>query len=86
MHTSASLTLNENWDPDVREDMEMFLTSFVPENLPFRHTCEGPDDMPAHVKVKKCQFCGSFSSKICIFFIRPASSVLVSVFPSQKVA
>lgn len=51
MHTSASLTLNENWDPDVREDMEMFLTSFVPENLPFRHTCEGPDDMPAHVKV-----------------------------------
>ncbi|XP_017487600.1 PREDICTED: UPF0047 protein YjbQ-like [Rhagoletis zephyria] len=50
MHTSASLTLNENWDPDVREDMEMFLTSFVPENLPFRHTCEGPDDMPAHVK------------------------------------
>lgn len=50
MHTSASLALNENWDPDVREDMEMFLNRVVPETLPFRHSCEGPDDMPAHIK------------------------------------
>ncbi|XP_023222943.1 UPF0047 protein YjbQ-like [Centruroides vittatus] len=50
MHTSASLALNENWDPDVREDMETFLTKLVPENTDFKHSCEGPDDMPAHIK------------------------------------
>ncbi|XP_076327903.1 UPF0047 protein YjbQ-like [Tachypleus tridentatus] len=50
MHTSASLALNENWDPDVRKDVEMFLTKLVPESMPFRHSCEGPDDMPAHIK------------------------------------
>lgn len=49
-HTSAGLTLNENADPDVREDMETAANYFAPENLPFVHTCEGPDDMPAHVK------------------------------------
>lgn len=68
MHTSASLTLNENWDPDVREDMEMFLTSFVPENLPFRHTCEGPDDMPAHVKVKNVNFVAVLVLKFVFFY------------------
>ncbi|CAG2175799.1 unnamed protein product [Oppiella nova] len=50
MHTSASLAINENWDPDVREDMEMFLSRLIPETTPFRHSCEGPDDMPAHIK------------------------------------
>jgi len=49
-HTSASLTLNENADPDVRGDLELSLNHLCPENLPYRHTCEGPDDMPAHVK------------------------------------
>lgn len=50
MHTSASLTLNENADPDVRHDMEAFLRDRVPGDLPyFRHTLEGPDDMPAHI-------------------------------------
>lgn len=49
-HTSASLTLNENADPDVRVDMETALSHAVPEDLPFVHTLEGPDDMPAHVK------------------------------------
>lgn len=49
-HTSASLTLNENADPDVRVDMEMAINKIAPENLPYVHTCEGPDDMPAHVK------------------------------------
>ncbi|KAK3580606.1 hypothetical protein CHS0354_002706 [Potamilus streckersoni] len=49
-HTSASLAINENWDPQVREDMEMFLTKLIPESTPFKHSCEGPDDMPAHIK------------------------------------
>ncbi len=51
MHTSASLTLNENASPDVREDMEAYFNRLVPENEPcFKHTMEGPDDMPAHIK------------------------------------
>lgn len=49
-HTSASLTLNENADPDVRVDMETALNHLCPESMPFIHTIEGPDDMPAHVK------------------------------------
>ena len=49
-HTSASLTLNENADPDVRVDMETAANQLCPESMPFIHTCEGPDDMPAHVK------------------------------------
>ncbi len=50
MHTSASLTLNENADPDVRRDLEASMNALAPENFPYLHTCEGPDDMPAHVK------------------------------------
>ena len=50
LHTSASLTINENADPDVRVDMETAMNHVVPENLAFVHTLEGPDDMPAHVK------------------------------------
>ncbi|KAL6782278.1 hypothetical protein ACKKBG_A06200 [Auxenochlorella protothecoides x Auxenochlorella symbiontica] len=51
-HTSASLTINENADPDVRADMETFLSAVVPEGskAPWVHSDEGPDDMPAHVK------------------------------------
>jgi secondary thiamine-phosphate synthase enzyme len=49
-HTSASLSINENADPDVPVDLEMACGQIVPETLPYRHTCEGPDDMPAHVK------------------------------------
>lgn len=50
-HTSASLTINENADPDVRKDMQSFTDRLVPENTPyFVHTTEGPDDMPAHIK------------------------------------
>ncbi len=50
-HTSASLTLNENADPDVRGDFERHFNEMVPENQPYyRHTLEGPDDMPAHIK------------------------------------
>jgi secondary thiamine-phosphate synthase enzyme len=49
-HTSASLCLNENADPDVPPDLELALTTIVPDGLPYAHTLEGPDDMPAHVK------------------------------------
>ncbi len=49
-HTSASLTINENADPDVPKDLESSLNSLAPENFPHQHTVEGPDDMPAHVK------------------------------------
>ncbi|WP_303309767.1 secondary thiamine-phosphate synthase enzyme YjbQ [Hymenobacter sp. BT730] len=50
-HTSASLSINENADPTVRHDFEQFFNRAVPENAPyFRHTQEGPDDMPAHIK------------------------------------
>ncbi len=50
-HTSASLTINENADPTVRSDMESHFSHFVPENAPYyRHTLEGADDMPAHIK------------------------------------
>ena len=50
MHTSASLTINENADPDVPVDLESSFNAIAPENFPYIHTCEGPDDMPAHVK------------------------------------
>lgn len=50
-HTSASLTLNENADPDVRDDLESHFNKIAPENTPyFIHTTEGSDDMPAHIK------------------------------------
>jgi len=50
-HTSASLTINENADPTVRQDFEMYFNKTVPENDPdYRHDDEGPDDMPAHLK------------------------------------
>ena len=49
-HTSASLTINENADPDVPRDLESSFNAIAPEDFPYVHTCEGPDDMPAHVK------------------------------------
>ncbi|XP_042420400.1 UPF0047 protein YjbQ-like [Zingiber officinale] len=51
-HTSASLTINENYDSDVQSDTETFLNRIVPEgrSAPWKHTLEGPDDMPAHIK------------------------------------
>ncbi len=49
-HTSASLSINENADADVPRDLEMALNTIAPEDLPYVHTMEGPDDMPAHVK------------------------------------
>jgi secondary thiamine-phosphate synthase enzyme len=50
LHTSASLTINENADPDVPRDLETSFNAIAPEDFPYVHTCEGPDDMPAHVK------------------------------------
>jgi len=50
-HTSAALTINENYDPTVREDFEQSMNHLVKENEPFyKHTLEGSDDMPAHIK------------------------------------
>ncbi|MGR9036974.1 MAG: secondary thiamine-phosphate synthase enzyme YjbQ [Gammaproteobacteria bacterium] len=50
-HTSASLTINENADPTVRQDLESHFNQFVPERAPYyRHDYEGDDDMPAHIK------------------------------------
>lgn len=50
-HTSAGLTINENADPTVRADFEMWFNKAVPENDPdYEHDYEGPDDMPAHIK------------------------------------
>jgi secondary thiamine-phosphate synthase enzyme len=49
-HTSASLTINENADPNVLADLNQALCRLAPEDAPYRHQEEGPDDMPAHVK------------------------------------
>jgi secondary thiamine-phosphate synthase enzyme len=50
-HTSASLVLQENADPDVVRDLNDFFARLAPEDDPaYRHTIEGPDDMPAHIK------------------------------------
>jgi secondary thiamine-phosphate synthase enzyme len=55
-HTSASLLVQENGDPDVRSDLERFLQRLVPDGDPlFRHRAEGPDDMPAHVRAALTQ-------------------------------
>lgn len=50
-HTSAALALNENADPTVRADMETYFNRLAPENAPYyRHTLEGPDDMPSTLR------------------------------------
>lgn len=50
-HTSAAVTINESADPDVLSDFESIFNHIIPENLPFlKHTMEGTDDMPAHIK------------------------------------
>ncbi|MGD0898648.1 MAG: secondary thiamine-phosphate synthase enzyme YjbQ [Thermoguttaceae bacterium] len=49
-HTSASLTINENADPDVLVDLDRVLDALVPQSFPYRHAEEGDDDMPGHVK------------------------------------
>jgi secondary thiamine-phosphate synthase enzyme len=54
-HTSASLLVQENADPDVRADLEAFFRRLVPEGAGYRHEDEGPDDMPAHIKAALTQ-------------------------------
>ncbi len=55
-HTSASLTIQENADPDVQRDLEAFFAKLVPEDPAlYRHRSEGPDDMPAHIKAALTQ-------------------------------
>jgi len=54
-HTSASLIVQENADPDVCRDLEAFFRRLAPEAAPYRHRDEGPDDMPAHIKAALTQ-------------------------------
>jgi secondary thiamine-phosphate synthase enzyme len=54
-HTSASLTIQENADPDVCHDLQDFFSRIAPNNGPYRHSAEGPDDMPAHIKTALTQ-------------------------------
>jgi len=55
-HTSCSLLIQENADPDVQTDLKGFFSRLVPENMPWvAHTLEGPDDMPAHIKAALTQ-------------------------------
>ncbi len=50
-HTSCALSINENWDPSVRADLETIFDKLVPDGAPYyEHSLEGPDDMPAHAK------------------------------------
>ena len=49
-HTSASLVIQENYDPSVREDFETIFSKLVPEDFPYVHNMEGKDDMPAHIR------------------------------------
>ncbi len=54
-HTSASLLIQENADPDVRRDLEDFFRLIAPEGPHYRHDAEGPDDMPAHIRAALTQ-------------------------------
>lgn len=54
-HTSASLLINENADPDVQRDLEAFFERTAPEGGPYLHDAEGPDDMPAHIRAALTQ-------------------------------
>jgi secondary thiamine-phosphate synthase enzyme len=54
-HTSASLLIQENADPDVRHDLEDFFARIAPEDAGYRHQDEGPDDMPAHLRTALTQ-------------------------------
>ena len=54
-HTSASLTIQENADPDVRRDLQDFFSRIAPQSGVYRHSAEGPDDMPAHIKTALTQ-------------------------------
>ena len=49
-HTSASLVIQENYDPSVRKDFETIFSNLAPENFPYVHNMEGKDDMPAHIR------------------------------------
>ena len=49
-HTSASLVIQENYDPSVRQDFETIFSKLAPEDFPYIHNMEGKDDMPAHIR------------------------------------
>jgi len=63
-HTSASLVINESYDPSARQDMEAFMENLAPEGEPwYRHTLEGRDDSPSHMRA--ILTATTFSSQIC---------------------
>ena len=63
-HTSASLLIQENTDPDVLKDLDLFFNRLVPDGDPlFEHQAEGPDDMPAHIRTALTQTCLSIPIK-----------------------
>ena len=73
-HTSASLVIQENADPDVLVDMENFLAKLVPEGNFYHHSAEGPDDMPAHWGPGKGSICGNtvaMAIAVMLWFILP---------------
>ncbi|KAJ8330097.1 hypothetical protein O5D80_001672 [Batrachochytrium dendrobatidis] len=85
-HTSASLTINENCDPDVRKDMEMSLNNLAPEDAGYIHTDEGSDDMPGHVKsslfgcsltIPVTNSALNLGQVICNFIIKPCLFAVV---------
>ncbi len=49
-HTSASLLIQENADPDVQKDLQTFFSDLAKKGMDYRHTAEGPDDMPSHIR------------------------------------
>jgi secondary thiamine-phosphate synthase enzyme len=76
-HTSASLTIQENADPDVLRDLAQYFERAVPEGTPwFRHTAEGPDDMPAHIRATLT----SVSLSIPILQGRPALGIWQAIY------
>ena len=54
-HTSASLVIQENADPDVRRDLQDFFAALARKGMDYRHTAEGPDDMPSHIRAALTQ-------------------------------
>lgn len=75
-HTSASLLIQENADPDVRTDLERFFARIAPEGADYVHRCEGPDDMPAHIRTALTQT----SLSIPVFDRRPVLGTWQGVY------
>ncbi|NBB88615.1 MAG: YjbQ family protein [Bacteroidetes bacterium] len=86
-HTSAGISLNENADPDVRHDFPLFFDRIAPEHLPgLRHTMEGPDDMPAHIKASLLGHSVSIPIRKHQLFLGRWQGVILGEFRNQAPA